>query len=168
MGPLGPKPWPSKERNCQTVSSKFEPISSIHVLTCITLSWNEIFQKFKSLTISAVFALALGTRSRSRILGLSYKEGTQSKDLCNIYAQRVKNVLELAKLVPWTKSLCRALCRSILFGSNQELITSIYHFWFRQKFEIFRIMYFTLETCFGYQNRLNFNQDHHFTNTNPN
>ena len=67
IGPQGPELWPFKKGNRQTISFKFEPsgqISSIHVQTRITLVWNEIFQKFKSLASSAWFALALGTRSR--------------------------------------------------------------------------------------------------------
>ena len=30
------------------------------------------------------------------------------------------------------------------------------------------LIYYILETCFGYQNRSEFIQDHYFTNTNPN
>ena len=74
-------PW--KNGNRQTISFKFEPscrISSIHVQTRITLAWNDIFQKFKSLASSAWCALALGTRSRTiAALGSklwSCKEGT--------------------------------------------------------------------------------------------
>ena len=83
IGPQGPELWPFKNGNFQTISFKFEPsgqISSIHVQTRITLVWNEIFQKFKSLASSAWCALALGTRSRTiAALGSkpwSCKEGT--------------------------------------------------------------------------------------------
>ena len=83
IGPQGPELWPFKNGNFQTISFKFEPsgrISSIHVQTRITLVWNEIFQKFKSLASSAWCALALGTRSRTiAALGSklwSFKEGT--------------------------------------------------------------------------------------------
>ena len=83
IGPQGPELWPFKNGNFQTISFKFEPsgrISFIHVQTRITLVWNEIFQKFKSLASSAWCALALGTRSRTiASLGSklwSFKEGT--------------------------------------------------------------------------------------------
>ena len=83
LGPQGPELWPFKKGNRQTISFKFEPsgqISSIHVQTRITLAWNEIFQKFKSLASSAWCALALGTRPRTiAALGSklwSCKEGT--------------------------------------------------------------------------------------------
>ena len=83
IGPQGPELWPFKNGNFQTISFKFEPsgrISFIHVQTPITLVWNEIFQKFKSLASSAWCALALGTRSRTiAALGSklwSCKEGT--------------------------------------------------------------------------------------------
>ena len=83
IGPQGPELWPFKNGNFQTISFNFEPsgqISSIHVQTRITLVWNEIFQKFKSLASSAWCALALGTISRTiASLGSklwSFKEGT--------------------------------------------------------------------------------------------
>ena len=84
--PLWLELWPCKDGNHQTISFKFEPsgrISSIHVQTLITLAWNEIFQKFKSLASSAWCALALGTRSRTiAALGSklwSCKEGTRQR-----------------------------------------------------------------------------------------
>ena len=86
IGPQGPELWPFKKGNRQTISFKFEPsgrISSIHVQTRITLAWNDIFQKFKSLASSAWCELALGTRSR-KIAALgsklwSCKEGTRQR-----------------------------------------------------------------------------------------
>ena len=67
IGPQGPELWPCKDGNRQTISFQFEPsgrITTIHVQTLITLAWNEIFQKFKSLASWAWCALALGTGSR--------------------------------------------------------------------------------------------------------
>ena len=95
IGPQGPELWPCKNSTRRTISFKFEPsgmIASIHVQTLITLAWNEIFQKFKSLASSAWCALALGTRSRTiAALGSklwSCKEGMPLKGflihLCSI------------------------------------------------------------------------------------